>query len=42
MSSRYADLGFDGSFSHKGDLGHLVVQVKSALRLRELRRLKGQ
>ena len=40
MSSRFADLGFDGSFSHKADLQHRVVQVRSALRLRELRRLK--
>ena len=42
MSSRYADLGFDGAFSHKSDLDYLVVQVRSALRLRELRRLKSE
>lgn len=39
MSARYADLGFDGAFSHKGDSEYLVVQVRSALRLRDLKRL---
>jgi CheY-like chemotaxis protein len=42
MGSRYADLGFDGSFSYKGDQDSLVTQVKSAIRLRELLRLRGQ
>lgn len=39
MSARYADLGFDGAFSHKGDPEYLVVQVRSALRLRDLKKL---
>ena len=39
MAARYSDLGFDGAFSHKGDVEHMVVQVRSALRLRDLRRL---
>jgi CheY-like chemotaxis protein len=41
MAARYADLGFDGTFSHKGDLEYLVVQVRSALRLRDLKRLSS-
>jgi CheY-like chemotaxis protein len=41
MSAHYTDLGFDGAFSHKSDLSYMVVQVRSALRLRDLRRLSA-
>lgn len=41
MSSRYAELGFDGCFSNKGDPEYLVIQVRSALRLRELHKLRS-
>ncbi len=41
MSSRYAELGFDGCFSHKGDPEYLVLQVRSTLRLRDLQKLRN-
>jgi len=41
MSARYAELGFDGCFTNKGDPEYLVIQVRSALRLRDLRKLKS-
>ncbi|MDC0682919.1 MULTISPECIES: response regulator [Sorangium] len=34
--SRYAELGFDGVFSRKGDLLALTPQVQAALRIRKL------
>jgi two-component system, OmpR family, response regulator len=40
LGRRGRQLGFDGFFSNKGDDDALVSQVKSALRLRELRLLR--
>ncbi len=40
LGRRGRQLGFDGFFSGKGDDEALVTQVKSALRLHELKRLK--
>jgi two-component system, OmpR family, response regulator len=40
LGRRARQLGFDGFFSNKGDDEALVSQVRSAIRLHELKRLK--
>ncbi len=42
IGGRYRALGFDGYFAHKGDDEALVSQVRSAFRLRDLRRMRNR
>jgi DNA-binding NarL/FixJ family response regulator len=39
IADRYVDLGFDGSFTSKGDMTQLVAQVRAAFRSIRLRSL---
>lgn len=41
VADRFEELGFDGSFTHKGDMPQLVAQVKAAFRSINLRRLSA-
>jgi DNA-binding response OmpR family regulator len=41
VADRFADLGFDGSFTHKGDMPQLVAQVRAAFRSLKLRALSS-
>jgi two-component system OmpR family response regulator len=42
IARQYQRLGFDGSFSHKGDDDALIIQVEAALRLMRLRALSNR